>query len=95
MFKGLDLDYPELFINYADTNIYLFSYVPVTMDLLKQDIKHISYTFFPFYVGILYPSSEPILPRLFRCSPFAVAIYSFMGRFLHLIVRVRWVGLDS
>ncbi len=35
MFKGLDLDYPELFINYADNNTYLFSYVPVTMDLLK------------------------------------------------------------
>jgi hypothetical protein len=35
MIKGLDLDYPELFINYADTNTYLFSYVPVTMDLLK------------------------------------------------------------
>jgi hypothetical protein len=35
MIKGLDLDYPELFINYADTNTYLFSYVLFTMDLLK------------------------------------------------------------
>jgi len=52
------------------------------MDLLKQGVKHIFNEYFLFYVGILYPSGEPILPRLFRCSPFAVVIYSFMGRFL-------------
>jgi hypothetical protein len=74
--------YPELFINYADTSIYLFSYVPLPMDLLKQDIRLIIHTYFSFSIAILYPSGEPILPRLFRCSPFAVDIYSFMGRFL-------------
>ncbi len=31
-------------MNYADTIIYFFLYVPFTMDLLKQDIKHISHT---------------------------------------------------
>jgi len=71
------------------------------MDLLKQNIKHISHTYFSYYVGILYPSGAdptypPILPHLFRCSPRqALDIYSFMGCFLHLIVRVGWVGLDS
>ncbi|GAF81951.1 unnamed protein product, partial [marine sediment metagenome] len=35
-----------------------------------------------FYVGILYPSGEPILPQSLRCSPLAVVHYSFMGHYL-------------
>jgi hypothetical protein len=50
------------------------------MDLLKQDIKHIFHTYFSFYVGILYPSGEPISPHLLRCGAFAVDNHSFMRR---------------
>jgi hypothetical protein len=69
----------ELFINYADTIVYLFSYVPFTMELLKQNIKHISHKLFSFYVGILYPTGEPISLQSLHCSPLAVVHYSFVG----------------
>jgi len=38
--------------------------------------------FYMSYVGIIYPSGEPILPHLLRRSLFAVDIYSFTGHFL-------------
>ncbi len=31
------------------------------------------------YVGIFYPSGEPISLHRLRCSPFAVVHYSLMG----------------
>jgi hypothetical protein len=52
------------------------------MDLLKQDIEHIFQTYFSFYVGILYPSGEPISLQSLRCNPLAVVHYSFVGHCL-------------
>jgi hypothetical protein len=52
------------------------------MDLLKQGFKHIFHTYFSFYVGILYPTGEPITLQSLRCSPLAVVHYSFMGHCL-------------
>jgi hypothetical protein len=60
---------PELFINYADAILYLFLYVSFTMDLLKQNVKHIFHTYFSFYVGIFYPTGKSISPHLLHCSP--------------------------
>jgi len=37
---------------------------------------------FFIFIGILYPSGEPISSHRLRCSPFAVVHYSFMGHFL-------------
>jgi hypothetical protein len=37
---------------------------------------------FFIFIGIFYPSGEPISPHWLRCSPFAVVHYSFMGHFL-------------
>jgi len=34
------------------------------------------------FIGIFYPSGEPISPHRLRCSPFAVVHYSVMGHFL-------------
>jgi len=34
------------------------------------------------FIGIFYPSGEPISPHRLRCSPFAVDDHSFMGHFL-------------
>jgi len=34
------------------------------------------------FIGIFYPSGEPISPHRLRRSPFAVVHYSFMGHFL-------------
>jgi hypothetical protein len=61
--------------------------MPITMDLVKQDIKHIFHNYFSFYVGILYPSgADPTYPPIslqsLRCSPLAVVHYSFVGHCL-------------
>jgi hypothetical protein len=42
------------------------------MDLLKRDVAHIFHAHFLFYVGILYPSGEPISLHLLRYRAFAV-----------------------
>jgi hypothetical protein len=53
-------------------------------------------------IGIFYPSGEPISLQQLCCSPgrlgrLAVVHYSFMGRFLALLLtyRLGWVGLGS
>jgi hypothetical protein len=38
----------------------------------------------PFYVGIFYPSGEPISLHLLCCGPIAVDDHSFMGHASHL-----------
>jgi len=41
-----------------------------------------SITLLFLYVGILYPTGEPISLHRLRCSPFAVVHYRFMGYYL-------------
>jgi len=49
--------------------------------------------FFSIKIDIFYPTGEPISQHRLRRSSFAVVYYSFMSHFLHLNVRVGWVGL--
>jgi hypothetical protein len=56
----------------------LQQYQEVILTLLKKLFK--KYLF--IFIGIFYPSGEPISLHRLRCGPFAVYKYSFMGHFL-------------
>jgi len=47
---------------------------PDIADIFKKNLL--------IFIGIFYPSGEPISLHRLRCSPFAVDNYSFMSRFL-------------
>jgi len=69
--------YAELFIINADA-FFLPQYQEVILTLLKKLFKKNLFMF----IGIFYPSGEPISLHRLRCSPFAVFKYSFIGHFL-------------
>ncbi len=52
----------------------------VILTLLKKLFKKNLFIF----IGIFYPSGEPILLHLLRCDPFAVDNHSCMGHASHL-----------
>jgi len=51
-------------------------------DIARNPDKFFFKKKFFIFIGIFYPSGEPISPHRLRCSPFAVVHYSFMGHFL-------------
>ena len=71
-FSNIRKDLPELFIKTADTIIDLQRYRLYSM--IISNISNISLFVSRFisYVGIFYPSAEPILPHLLCCGLFAV-----------------------
>jgi len=57
--------------------LFLFQqYQEVILTLLKKLLKKNLFIF----IGIFYPSGEPISQHLLRCDPFAVHLYSGMDR---------------
>jgi hypothetical protein len=61
--------------------LYLLQqYQEVILTLLKKLFKKNLFIF----IGIFYPSGEPILLHLLRCDPFAVDNHSCMGHASHL-----------
>jgi len=61
--------------------IFLQQYQEVILTLLKNLFKK---NLFYRFIGIFYPSGEPILAHLLRCAPFAVDDHSGMGHASHL-----------
>jgi len=64
---------PKLYITFNDMNFLsqLFS---------KSRFKLSFMSIISSYVGIFYPSGEPISLHLLRCGPIAVDDHSFMAR---------------
>jgi hypothetical protein len=59
---------------------FLQQYQELILTLLKKLFKKNIFIF----IGIFYPSGEPILLHLLRCDPFAVDHHSCMGHASHL-----------
>jgi len=51
-------------------------------DIARNPDKFFFKKKFFIFIGIFYPSGEPISLHRLRCSPFAVDNHSFMGHFL-------------
>jgi len=68
------------------TYFKLYHHVMYISHGIKKTIKFlaVSFIFFRFFIGIFYPTGEPISPHLLRCSAFAVDDHSFMRCALHL-----------
>jgi len=60
--------------------IFLQQYQEVILTLLKKFSRRIFFIF----IGIFYPSGEPILAHLLCCDPFAVDDHSGMAHASHL-----------